>query len=62
MKVLAEEAAVRVDNGQWRVLRAVLVTSLGGRRIIYLDKDGFEVYSEPLCKSQFRDVKIEEDK
>lgn len=60
MKVLSNEAAIKV-NGQWRTLRAILVTSLGGRKVIYLDKDGFEVYSEALCRSQFRNMKIEED-
>jgi hypothetical protein len=59
MKVLAKEAAVRV-NGQWRVLQAILVTSLGGSKVIYLDKDGFEVYSEALCKSQFKKMMIKE--
>lgn len=60
MKVLAKEAAVRV-NGQWRVLQAILVTALGGSKVIYLDKDGFEVYSEALCKSQFKKMMIKED-
>lgn len=60
MKVLANEAVVKV-NGQWRVLRAVLVTSLGGRKVVYLSKEGFEVYSEALCKSQFKNMKITED-
>lgn len=60
MKVLAEEAAVRVQ-GQWRTLRAILVTSLGGRKVVYLDKDGFGVHAEALCKSQFKDVKIDEE-
>ena len=60
MKELAKEAAVKVD-GQYRTLRAILVTSLGGRKVIYLDKDGFEVYSEALCKSQFKNISIKED-
>lgn len=59
MKVLAKEAAVRV-NGQWRVLQAILVTTLGGSKVIYLDKDGFEVCSEALCKSQFKNLPKEE--
>jgi len=59
MKVLSEEAAIRID-GKWRTLRAILVTTLGGRRVVYLDKEGVEVYSEPVCKSQFRNVKTKE--
>ena len=55
LKVLAEEAAVRVD-GKWRTLRAILVPSVGGRRVVYLDKDGIEVYHEPANKSQFADI------
>lgn len=55
MKILSEEAAVKID-GKWRTLRAILVTSTGGRKVVYLDKDGCEVYSEALCKSQFKAV------
>jgi hypothetical protein len=61
IKVLANEAAVRVD-GKWRVLKAILVTSLGGRKVVYLDKDGCEVSSEPLCKSKFRVTKVVEER
>ena len=60
MKVLANEAAVKV-NGQYRTLRAILVTSLGGSKVIYLDKDGYEVYSEALCKSQFKNIPHNEE-
>lgn len=60
MKVLANEAVVKV-NGQYRTLRAILVTSLGGKKVVYLDRDGYEVYSEALCKSQFKGMKIKGD-
>ena len=55
MKVLAEEAAVRID-GKWRTLLAILVTTLGGRKVIYLDRDGIEVYAETASKSQFKEI------
>ena len=55
MKVLESEALVRI-NGQFRALKAVLVLGRGGYRVIYLDKDGCEAYSEPLSKSQFKDL------
>ena len=60
MKILAEEAMVRVDS-RWRTLRAVLVTALGGKKVIYLDRDGIEVHSEPYSKSQFRKKKDNTD-
>lgn len=60
MKELAKEAVIKID-GKRRVLRALLVTSLGGRRVIYVDKDGYEIHSEPLFKSQFKNVQIEKE-
>jgi hypothetical protein len=53
LQLLAKETVIKVD-GKWRALRAVLVTTKGGRKVIYLDRDGHEVYSEPLCKSKFK--------
>jgi len=58
MKELAKEAVVKV-NGEYRVLRAVLVSAIGGHKVIYFDSDGREVHSERLSKSQFRGVKQE---
>ena len=55
LKVLAEEAAVCVD-GKWQILRAVLVNTLGGHKVIYFDKNGIEVHSEMASRSQFKDV------
>jgi hypothetical protein len=60
LRVLSEETAVRVD-GRWRMLRAVLVTAMGGRRVVYFDSNGVEVHSEPLCKSKFKNLKIEQE-
>ena len=55
MKVLAEQAVIKVD-GKRRILTAVLVTALGGHRVVYFDKDGIEIYSEPAGTSQFKDL------
>ena len=57
VQVLAEEAIVRID-GQFRVLRAVLVLGRGGYRVVYLDRDGREVHKEPLSRSQFKDTAL----
>jgi hypothetical protein len=55
MQTLAEETIIRID-GKWRTVRAVLVVSRGGKKVIYLDRDGHEVFSEAVCKSKFKDV------
>lgn len=58
IKILSEQATVKVD-GQWLTLRAVLTTTAGGRRVIYVDHNGFEKHSEPFCRSQYKGCKID---
>ena len=57
VKVLSEKATVKV-NGKWLVLKAILVSKPRGKAVVYVDADGNEVHQEPLCKSQFKEIKI----
>lgn len=54
-KILAEQASVKV-KGTWMTLKAILVSKPGGKRVVYVDESGAEVYSEPLSRSQFKDI------
>ena len=56
--ILAEQATIKVD-GKWLILKAVLVNIAGGKRVVYLDEEGNEVYSQPLSRSQFKNIKID---
>ncbi len=56
VKVLKEQATVKVGD-KWLTLKAVLTTTAGGRRVIYVDNDGSEKHSEPLSRSQFKGYK-----
>lgn len=57
IKVLSKQATVKVGD-KWLVLKAILVAKHRGKAVIYIDKEGNEVFQEPLCKSQFKDTKI----
>ncbi len=52
-KVLSEAVTIKVA-GEWMTLKAVMTTTSGGRRVAYIGSNGKEVYSEPLCRSQFK--------
>lgn len=58
IKVLAEQHPIKI-KGQWRTLKAVLVRSVGGKRVEYLDENGFTVHQEPLCRTPFKSEKVE---
>ncbi|MBC2457151.1 hypothetical protein [Clostridium beijerinckii] len=58
VKVLDEHANVKVD-GKWITLKAVLVAKRGGKTVLYLDSEGNEILKEPLCRSQFKDLKLD---
>ncbi|MCL2221247.1 MAG: hypothetical protein FWB92_02805 [Oscillospiraceae bacterium] len=51
-QVLSKDARVKVGD-TWMKLEAVLTRTHGGKRVVYIDKNGKEVHSEPLSKSQF---------
>jgi hypothetical protein len=57
VKVLSEKATVKVE-GKWLVLKAILVSKPRGKAVVYVDAEGSEVYQEPLCKSQFKGIKL----
>lgn len=59
--VLAEEATVKV-NGKWFTLKALLVNAMGGKKVAYIDKDGDEVFSQPFCRSQYKNMRFDEVK
>lgn len=58
IKVLSEQANIKI-NGKWMTLKAVLVAKPGGKRVTYIDSEGNEIYTEPLCRSQFKGTKID---
>ena len=60
IKVLDEKANIKV-NGKWMVLKAVLVRKTGGKTVLYIDAEGNEVFKQPLCRSQFKNVKLDEE-
>ena len=53
-KTLSEEAIICV-KGKWRELKAVLVSTIGGYHVIYLDRDGLEVHRERAAQSHFKE-------
>jgi len=53
-RTLSESAHIKVD-GVWRELRAVLTTTHGGYRVVYLDAEGREVYTERAGISKFKE-------
>lgn len=57
VKVLSEQATVKVGT-KWLVLKAILVAKHRGKAVIYIDSEGNEVYQEPLCKSQFKNMEL----
>lgn len=54
-RVIAEQVEMEV-NGKWLTLKAILVSKPGGKRVVYVDENGTEVHSEPLSRSQFKDI------
>lgn len=57
IKVLSEQATVKVGS-KWLVLKAILIAKHRGKAVIYIDGEGNEVHQEPLCKSQFKGIKL----
>ncbi|CDX01528.1 Hypothetical protein DPCES_1641 [Desulfitobacterium hafniense] len=58
IKVLDEQANIKID-GKWVTLKAVLVAKRGGKTVVYIDSEGNEVHKEPLCRSQFKGIKLD---
>jgi len=54
-KILSELSHIKVD-GVWRELKAVLTTTHGGYKVLYLDGDGYEIHSEKASRSQFKEA------
>lgn len=59
-KVLREAVTIKVAD-EWMTLKAVMTTTSGGRKVVYVDDKGVERYSEPLCRSQFKGMDKEEN-
>jgi hypothetical protein len=51
-KVLDEQVNIKIE-GQWHTLKAILTTTMGGKRVEYLDEIGRVVHSQPLSRSQY---------
>jgi hypothetical protein len=56
--IISEQAHIKL-NGKWMVLKAILVSKPGGHRVVYINAEGTEVYNEPLCRSQFKGIKLD---
>lgn len=54
IEVLSDAILVEI-SGKRQLCKAVLISARGGYLVSYLNKNGIEVKSEPLYKSQFKD-------
>lgn len=59
VKVLSEQANIKID-GKWVTLKAILVSKARGKTVVYVDSEGNEVHTEPLCRSQFKGIKLDD--
>lgn len=61
IKTLDPVAKIRID-GKLVIAEAVLAQETGGKKVVYLDREGNQIYSQPLCRSAYKDLGQKEEK
>ena len=59
IKTLDPAAKIKID-GKWVFVEAVLAQETGGKKVVYLNDKGEQIYSQPLCRSAYKGMDKEE--